>query len=673
MRSRRFFIMSTQTIPTPETNPVMWSPSTETMQNSNMWAFKTKIEEKTGLKFDNYIDLHKWSVNTVEDFWNEVWDYCGVIGDKGDKPYLIDQDKMPGAAFFPNGTLNYAENMLRKRSDETAIVFRAEGNRFETTFSWNELYNHVSKMTQAMRALGIKKGDRICALIPNMPHAIIGCLAAASLGAIWSSASPDFGEQAVLDRFGQTEPKLMLCVDYYYYNGKKIDCMAKNSAIIEKLPSLEKVVLVSYDDTESSDASKLGEKGISYPDFIAPFDAEEINFERVEFNHPLFIMFSSGTTGVPKCIVHGHGGTILQHLKEHKLQSNVKAGDRVFYFSTTGWMMWNWLIAGLMAEATLMLYDGSPFYPDGNVLWDYADEHRFTLFGTSAKYIDALKKQNYKVKETHDLSTVKLLCSTGSPLVAESFDYIYQDIKSDLHVASISGGTDIVSCFVIGNPLSPVYRGETQGAGLGMAVEVWDDDGQSIGFGQGQGELVCTKPFPSMPVFFWNDEDGERYFSAYFDHFDNIWCHGDWVEFTSNGGLVIHGRSDATLNPGGVRIGTAEIYRQVEQLEEVMESVAVGQNWDDDVRVVLFVILKEGLTLDDELIKKIRTKVRTGASPRHMPAKVVQVSDIPRTKSGKITEIAVKKIIHGQTIKNTGSLANPESLDQYKEREELKS
>ena len=648
----------------------IWQPAEDKKHLTNLWVFKRMVADKTGRDFQNYADFHQWSIDNPAEFWSEVWDLCDIIGEKGDAPFLIDGDKMPGAQFFPKARLNYAENMLRRHDESPAIIFRAEGHETDRVMSWRELYDQVSHFQQALIELGLKKGDRICGLMPNMPETIVACLAAASLGIIWSSASPDFGVKGVLDRFGQIEPKLMITVEGYFYNGKVIDCMAKNKEIAAALPSLEKIVLVPFvrDDQKPSNICK---RALSYKAFLDGFDTHPIKFERVEFNHPLFIMFSSGTTGVPKCIVHGHGGTILQHVKEHRLQCDIKHGDRIFYFTTTGWMMWNWLISGLMCEATLMLYDGSPFYPDGNALWDYADKHDCVLFGTSAKYIDALKKAGYEPRKTHDLSSIHMLCSTGSPLVAESFDYIHEAIKNDIHVASISGGTDIVSCFVLGNPISPVWRGEIQGPGLGMAVEVWDDDGKAVC--QGQGELVCTKPFPSMPVKFWNDPDNARYKSAYFERFDNVWCHGDWVEKTPHGGIIIHGRSDATLNPQGVRIGTAEIYRQVEQLEEVLESIAIGQQWEDDVRVVLFVILRDGVDLDEGLTKTIKTQIRTGASPRHVPAKIVQVTDIPRTKSGKITELAVKHTVHGRTVKNTEALANPDALEQYKNRPELAS
>jgi acetoacetyl-CoA synthetase len=595
-----------------------------------------------------------------------VWDYCTVIGDKGDT-ILEHPDRMPGAQFYPHGQINYAENMLRRRDGALGLIFRDEQGR-ETTYSFAALYDLVSRWAQALRAAGLKKGDRVAAFMPNMPETIIAMLAVTSAGGIWSSASPDFGVQGLLDRFGQIAPKFFIAVDGYYYNGKTIDCMEKVRGAQAQLPSLERTIIVPFVSQVSvADMQKT----VRADDFIAPFAATEIAFERVEFNHPLFIMFSSGTTGIPKCIVHGHGGTVLQHLKEHILQCDTGPDSRVFYFTTCGWMMWNWLVGALGAGAALMLYDGSPFYPDGHVLWSFTAKHRCTLFGTAAKYIDALKANGLRPKEAHDLSSIKVITSTGSPLVHESFDYVYDAIKRDVHLASISGGTDIVSCFVLGNPLSPVYRGEIQGAGLGMAVDVFDDGGKPIPAGAGSGELVCTKPFPSMPVMFWNDADGSKYKKAYFERFDNVWCHGDWIERTAHGGFIIHGRSDATLNPGGVRIGTAEIYRQVEQIPEVMESIAVGQDWDHDVRVILFVRMREGIVLDDALRERIKKQIRIGASPRHVPAKIIQVADIPRTKSNKIVELAVRDIIHGRAVRNVEALANPEALELYKNLEEL--
>jgi acetoacetyl-CoA synthetase len=577
---------------------------------------------------------------------------------------------MPGARFFPEARINYAENLLRRRDAAPAIIFRNERGE-DRILSFADLYDLTSRWAQALKAAGVGKGDRVAGFMPNTPETVIAMLATASLGAIWSSASPDFGVQGLLDRFGQIEPTVLVAVDGYYYNGKTLDCLAKLRDVQPQIKGLKKTVIVPF-VTERPDFSGLSDT-VTMGDFIASFPAIDIPFMRVDFNHPLFIMFSSGTTGIPKCIVHGHGGTLIQHLKEHQLQCDVGRDDHVFYFTTCGWMMWNWLVGALASECTLMLFDGSPFYPTGNVLWDFADQHKCTLFGTAAKYIDALKANGFRPKDTHDLSSIRVITSTGSPLVHESFDYVYDAIKSDVHLASISGGTDIVSCFVLGNPLSPVWRGEIQGAGLGMAVDAFDDTGKPIPAGAGSGELVCTKPFPCMPVMFWNDDGGAKYKAAYFERFDHIWCHGDWIERTAHGGFIIHGRSDATLNPGGVRIGTAEIYRQVEQIPEILESIAVGQDWDNDVRVVLFVRMKPDHVLNDDIRDRIKKQIRNGASPRHVPAKIIAVADIPRTKSNKIVELAVRDIIHGRKVRNVEALANPDALAHYADLAELKT
>ncbi len=637
----------------------LWTPSEP--EKTNLAQFMRKLGHNTL----DYTAFWQWSVDNPEKFWDAVWDFTGIIGDKGDV-ILRDGDKMPGAKFYPNARLNYAENLLKRRDDAPAMIFRDELGR-ERTISFKDLYEQVATWQTQLRTWGVRKGDRVAAYMPNMPETIIACLATASLGAIWSSASPDFGVQGLIDRFGQIEPKVLISVDGYFYNGKTIDCLSKVKEVYPHLKGLEHIVVVPF-TSDKPDHSFLPNSVLCTN--FAP--AKDMSFERVEFNHPLVIMFSSGTTGIPKCIVHGHGGTLLQHLKEHQLHTNVKSGDRIFYFTTCGWMMWNWLITGLASGATLLLFDGSPFYPDGNVLWEFTSKHKTMLFGTSAKYIDALKVNGLKPGRDNDLSDLRVIGSTGSPLVHESFDYVYNNIKKDVHLNSLSGGTDIVSTFVLGNPISPVYRGEIQGPGLGMAVNVFDDDGKPIPAGAGSGELVCTKPFPCMPVMFWNDPDNAKYRSAYFERFDNIWCHGDWIERTKHNGLIIHGRSDATLNPGGVRIGTAEIYRQVEQIPDVMESIAVGQDWDGDVRIILFVKLKSGVKLDDVLAEKIKKQIKTGASPRHVPAKIIQITDIPRTKSGKITEIAVRDVIAGRKIKNIEALANPEALDLYRDIPALK-
>ena len=644
----------------------LWIPSDSQIKSSPMYRFMTWCGTRAGRDFSDYDAFHQWSIDDRAAFWSAVWDYCGVKGEKGER-LLENGDVMLDARFFPDARLNFAENLLPETGDDDAMIFRGE-DQAEDRWSWDRLRHAVSRLQQAFRAMGIEKGDRIAAMVPNMPETVALMLAAASIGAIWSSCSPDFGEQGVLDRFGQIEPKLFLAVDGYWYNGKRQDVADKVKAVAEKL-GVPLVVIAYAGDAPAIAQALPGAKTLA--DFVAPYEAGEIAFEPLPFSHPLYILFSSGTTGVPKCIVHSAGGTLLQHLKEHRFHCGLEKGERFFYFTTCGWMMWNWLVSGLASGATLCLYDGSPFHPDGNVLFDYAAEEQFAFFGTSAKYIDAVRKGGFTPKSTHDLSSLRMITSTGSPLSPEGFSFVYEGIKSDIHLASISGGTDIVSCFVLGNPLKPVWRGEIQGPGLGLAIDVWDDEGRPV---RGEkGELVCTRAFPSMPIMFWNDPEGAKYRAAYFERFDNVWCHGDFAEWTAHDGIVIHGRSDATLNPGGVRIGTAEIYNQVEQMEEVLEALCIGQDWDDDVRVVLFVRLAAERALDDDLVKAIKTRIRTGASPRHVPAKVIQVADIPRTKSGKIVELAVRDVVHGRVVKNKEALANPEALDLFAGLEELKS
>lgn len=642
----------------------LWEPSREVLEHSPMARFMHACGARAGRTFDGYDAFHAWSVEDRATFWSAVWDDCGVIGDRGERA-LVDGESMLGARFFPDATLNFSENLLRGRGDGDALVFRGED---KVSYRWSRSHLHamVSRLQQAFSTMGIGEGDRIAAMMPNLPETIACMLAAASIGAIWSSCSPDFGEQGVLDRFGQIEPKLFIACDGYWYNGKLQDVGAKVKAVADRLGV--PVLVVPYAGDALAVAGSLTE-GRTLADFIAPFEATDVTFRRLAFAHPLYILFSSGTTGVPKCIVHSAGGTLLQHLKEHRYHCGLTEGDRLFYFTTCGWMMWNWLASGLATGATLCLYDGSPFHPDGNVLFDYAAEERFAVFGTSAKYIDAVRKGGLTSGATHDLSTLRLLTSTGSPLSPEGFSFVYEGIKPDVQLASISGGTDIVSCFVLGVPLKPVWRGEIQGPGLGLAMDVWNEDGHPVR--QEKGELVCTSAFPSMPVMFWNDPDGAKYRGAYFERFDNVWCHGDFAEWTRHGGIVIHGRSDATLNPGGVRIGTAEIYNQVEQMEEVAEALCIGQDWDDDVRVVLFVRLAAGRVLDEALEKAIRTRIRTGASPRHVPARIIAVADIPRTKSGKIVELAVREVVHGRPVKNKEALANPEALALYADLPQL--
>jgi len=647
------------------TTPI-WVPTPERRANANLSAFADLVARDYGERFTDYAGLYDWSIREPEKFWCALWDFCGVIAETRGTRVLADGDRMPGATWFPEARLNYAENLLRRRDDAPAMIFRGE-NKVRRVLSFADVHDTVSRLAQALRRAGVRPGDRVAGIVSNMAEAIIGMMATSAVGGIWSSCSPDFGVQGVLDRFGQIEPRVLFSVDGYWYGGKRLDVLGKLAEITANLPSLARVVVVPYLDAAPDLGGIPG--AIVLDEFLAAFEPAEIAFERLPFNHPLYILYSSGTTGVPKCIVHGQGGTLLQHLKEHQLQTDLKAGDRLFYFTTCGWMMWNWLASGPATGATLLLYDGSPFYPGPNALWDLAAQERMTVFGTSAKYIDAINKLRLKPRETHDLSALRTMTSTGSPLVAEGYDYVYANIKDDLLLSSISGGTDIVSCFVLGSPWVPVWRGEIQCRGLGMKVEVYDDHGRPV-IGQ-KGELVCSAPFPSMPVSFWNDPDGAKYRAAYFERFPNVWCHGDYMEITDRGTAIIYGRSDAVLNPGGVRIGTAEIYRQVEQLDEVAESLVIGQDWNNDVRVVLFVRLRDGVSLDDALVKRIKERIRSNTTPRHVPDRILAVADIPRTKSGKIVELAVRDIVHGRPVKNREALANPEALELFRDLPEL--
>ena len=643
----------------------LWIPSASRVTNANITALINQVNQQHGLAIESYFQLHDYSVSHLEEFWSTLWDFTGIIGDKGES-ILSNGDKMPGAKWFSQAKLNYAENLLRQRNDNAAIVFRGE-DRVKLEYSFNELYDAVSKCAQALKSVGVGNGDRVAAYMPNMPQTIIFMLATTSLGAVWSSCSPDFGVQGVVDRFGQIEPKVLLAVDGYFYNGKKHSSHEKLVDICARLESVEQLVTVNY--INDVDVAGL-ENSVEFEEFIAPFIPQDIDFVRAAFDHPLFIMFSSGTTGAPKCIVHGAGGSLMQHMKEHQLQTDIKPGDRLFYFTTCGWMMWNWLVSGLASKATLLLYDGSPFYPSGEVLFDFAQAERMTVFGTSAKFIEALIKHKIEPAQKFNLDSLQTLLSTGSPLSPQGFRYVYEEIKADICLSSISGGTDIISCFALGAPILPVYQGELQCIGLGMNVKVLDDQGQEMAAGE-KGELSCVSPFPCMPVGFWKDDSGEKYHDAYFAKINNVWCHGDYVEKTKVGGMIIHGRSDAVLNPGGVRIGTAEIYRQVEKLDEIIESIVIGQRWKNDVRVVLFVILRDGVELNDELKLKIRDLIKRNTTPRHVPAKILAVDDIPRTKSGKIVELAVRNIVHGEAVKNKEALANPQALENFAKRHEL--
>lgn len=645
----------------------LWTPDPDFAATTNMARFTRYANEECGAAADSPEALWRWSIREPEAFWNAVWNFCGVIGERGEH-VVVDFDRLPGASWYPDARLNYAENLLRRRDDSPALLFRAE-DRIRRDLTWAELYDSTSRLAQALDALGIEPGDRVAGYVPNMPESIVYMLASASLGATISTASPDFGVQGVLDRFGQIEPRVLLAADGYFWQGQRYSILDRLPEIVRRLPSVERVVIVPHTEPDP-DVSPIPH-AVRFDDFIAPWSPREIAFRRLPFDHPLYILFSSGTTGVPKCIVHAAGGILLTHLKEHQLHADIRPGDRAFYYTTCGWMMWNWLSSALASEATAVLYDGSPFHPGPHVLFDYADEVRMTQLGVSAKFIDALGKAGLRPRETHDLSSVRTMLSTGSPLVPEGFDYVYRDVKLDVHLASISGGTDLCAGFVVGHPLLPVWRGEIQAPSLGMDVDVWDEEGRSMP--AGKGELVCKAPFPSVPTGFWGDDDGSRFHAAYFDMYPNVWRHGDWMEWTEHGGAVIYGRSDATLNAGGVRIGTAEIYRLVDRMPEILESIVIGQPWENDTRVVLFVRLAEGRSLDEDLEARIRGEIRENASPRHVPARILQVADIPRTKSAKISELAVRAVVLGESVKNVEALANPEALEDYRNRPELRS
>ncbi|MFQ6612945.1 MAG: acetoacetate--CoA ligase [Fidelibacterota bacterium] len=647
-------------------NTILWTPKSDRLTFTQMDQFREFVNQREGKNFTHYQELYDWSIHAIAEFWAACWEFTEILSHRPYRQVVDDPKKMPGAKWFAGSRLNYAENLLRYRDEHIALYFQGEGQPLQS-ITYNQLFREVEKVAQALRTQGVKAGDRVAGFMPNRPETVIAMLATASIGAIWSSSSPDFGIKGVLDRFSQIEPKILFAADGYFYNGKVFNSLDKLKSILSRLPSVKKVVVVPYTRL-NPDISHI-KNGVLYRDFLPVGKIEPLQFEQLPFDHPLYIMYSSGTTGLPKSIVHSAGGTLIQHLKELRLHTDLKREDTIFYFTTCGWMMWNWLVTSLAAGATVVLYDGSPFFPNSGAMWQLAQDLGITVLGTSAKFIAACEAAGEIPTRHYNLKSLRAILSTGSPLLEESFDYVYDSVKSDVQLASISGGTDLISCFALGNPTLPVYRGELQCRGLGMAVNAFDVTGKPV-LNQ-KGELVCTKAFPSMPIYFWNDPEGEKYQQAYFQAFPGVWHHGDYIEINDHGGVKIYGRSDATLNPGGVRIGTAEIYRVVEALPGISDSLVVGQKWKQDERVILFVKLNPEVKLDEQLVKKIKTAIREQCSPRHVPSKILPVADIPYTINGKKVEVAIKKIIHGQSVANRDALANPESLEFYRDLKAL--
>jgi len=647
----------------------LWKINKEKQKKTNLALYSNFIKKKHKICSGNdFNKIWKWSVDNPQIFWKSIWDFTKVKGDIGNtlfkKSNIFYKNR-----FFPNARLNYAQNLLKKNNEKKSIIFKSE-NGYKTALSWKNLNSNVAQVSNWMKSSGVKKGDRVAAYLPNIPETIVAYISTSVLGAVWSSCSPDFGTVGLIDRFSQINPKILFIGDKYFYNGKKINILERLSEILNKIPSIKKVVVIPYPGTKLETKNKFKTEIYNWNELInSKKNKNKIQYSLSNFNDPLFILYSSGTTGKPKCICHGTGGVLLQHNKELQIHSDVKENERVFYFTTCGWMMWNWLVGALASGATILLFDGFPMYKKDDLLFEFASEEKATLFGISAKYIDALSNSGVVPKNNYDLSKLKTICSTGSPLSKEGFKYIYKNIKKDVHLSSISGGTDIVSCFVLGNLFQPVYAGEIQNRGLGMDVDIFDENGTSIQ--NKKGELVCKKPFPSMPIKFWNDEGDKKYKAAYFKKYKNIWHHGDWAQITNNGGFIIFGRSDTTLNPGGVRLGTAEIYNEVEKFKEIQESIVIGQSWKNDIRIILFVVLNKGYNLNEEIKNKIKKTIRVNASPRHVPSKIISIREIPKTKNGKLVELAVKQTLEGEVIKNLEALANPDSLKQFKNIKEL--